>query len=157
MKVQEEVDVPTSDPDYYASLRVDPTANSVTIRKAVVRELRKWGARQNANDPAESHEARRQVQLLADISSVLLDPTRKAIYDEQQAHPNDEQAEDEAERMVADANVVGFKTDSGGQLTPERQVHDSRESSPPRPLSKGECELLSQIEANLPDFISVVP
>jgi hypothetical protein len=83
--------MPTDEPDdYYAAIGVDAGANSVTIRKALVREQRIWGVRQNAHDRAASHEAERRVQLLAEIGDVLLDPKRKATYDKRQVQPSDQ-------------------------------------------------------------------
>jgi curved DNA-binding protein CbpA len=149
--------MPTNDPDYYLALGVDSNADSVTIRKALVRELRKWGVRQNAPDPAESHEAQRQVQLLTEVSNVLLDPSRKATYDKHQAHPNhDEAVIERPKRNLAHSNATRFKPDSvGWQESPSKHAHDNTGAPPSPPLSKGELEILSQIELNLPDFIDV--
>jgi hypothetical protein len=67
--------------DYYAVLGVDPGADSVTIRKAVVAAQRRWGARQNAPDLATRQEAERYAQVLTEVRDALLDPGRRALYD----------------------------------------------------------------------------
>jgi peptidylprolyl isomerase len=77
--------IPTGDTDYYALLAVDPSADAVAIRKAWAVQQRLWGVRQNAPDLAARHEAERQVQLLAEVRDVLLDPLRRAAYDQHQA------------------------------------------------------------------------
>ena len=69
--------------DYYALLGVDPGADAVTIRKAVVGEQRRWGARQNSPELATRQEAERYAQLLTEVRDVLLDPGRRALYDVQ--------------------------------------------------------------------------
>jgi peptidylprolyl isomerase len=77
--------IPTGDTDYYALLAVDPGADAVAIRKAWAVQQRLWGVRQNAPDLAARHEAERQVQLLGEVRDVLLDPLRRAAYDQHQA------------------------------------------------------------------------
>jgi hypothetical protein len=67
--------------DYYALLGVDPGADAVTIRKAVVGEQRRWGARQNSPELATRQAAERYAQLLTEVRDVLLDPGRRALYD----------------------------------------------------------------------------
>jgi hypothetical protein len=73
--------MPAVEVDYYALLAVDPGADAVTIRKALVGEQRLWGVRQNAPDLATRHAAERRVQLLAEVRDILLDPSRRALYD----------------------------------------------------------------------------
>ena len=75
--------MPTQDTDYYALLGVDPGAATIAIRKALVREQRLWGLRQNANDPGTRQDAERRVQLLVTVADVLLKPStvRSTIND----------------------------------------------------------------------------
>ncbi|HLZ26774.1 MAG TPA: hypothetical protein VKV73_05580 [Chloroflexota bacterium] len=77
--------MPTVDADYYALLRVAPSADAATIRTAWAAEQRLWGVRQNAPDLSTRHAAERHVQLLGEVKDLLLDPVRRAQYDLERA------------------------------------------------------------------------
>jgi hypothetical protein len=74
---------PEVEVDYYALLGIDPGADAVTIRKALVGEQRLWGVRQNAPDLAARHAAELRMLTLVEARDVLLDPSRRALYDVQ--------------------------------------------------------------------------
>jgi signal peptidase I len=97
--------MPSSNPEYYALLGVDPDADSIMIRKALVREQRFWGLRQNAPDPEARGEAERRVQFLAEASDVLLDAGKRATYDHRRlsraAEPRTSQSADSRNSVPA--------------------------------------------------------
>jgi curved DNA-binding protein CbpA len=75
--------MPESDIDYYAILKVRPTANVEQIRAAYLRQIGQWHPDRNA-----SQEATRRTAQINAAWEVLQDPSRRAAYDRQRKRPS---------------------------------------------------------------------
>lgn len=69
--------------NYYALLRIESTATEDEVRKALNREQRLWTNRTNAPDIQRQQAAQRQLKLLDEAESVLLDVIKRREYDRQ--------------------------------------------------------------------------
>jgi DnaJ-class molecular chaperone len=67
--------------NYYDLLKLDSTAQSEEIKKAVHSELQVWTIRANTLQIDLRKEAERMVKALEQAESILTDPDKRAIYD----------------------------------------------------------------------------
>ena len=115
--------------NYYQILKVEQDAAEGDIRKAIYREQRLWTNKTNAPDLLRQQEAQRQVKLLDNAESILLDPAKRAEYDRQIAAQAGaatrttapdlagvEDAAEEVRRLLADGRVAYVNT--AGRVEP---------------------------------------
>ena len=69
--------------DLYRVLNVQPHASSEEVKQAIIRESRLWSNRTNAPQIERRQEAERMVKLLEQAEAILLDPSKRAAYDQQ--------------------------------------------------------------------------
>lgn len=69
--------------NYYTLLRIESTAPEEEVRNALNREQRLWTNRTNAPDLQRQQTAQRQLRLLDEAESVLLDAIKRREYDNQ--------------------------------------------------------------------------
>jgi tetratricopeptide (TPR) repeat protein len=67
--------------NYYRTLKIEPAASEVEIKKAILNAQRFWNPRVNHSDLARRQEAERMVKLLAEAEQILLNAPRKQQYD----------------------------------------------------------------------------
>lgn len=69
--------------NYYDILEVAQTSSTDEIEKAIKQQRRVWAKRQSLPDQERRHQAERRMAEIADAERILLDPTRRASYDQE--------------------------------------------------------------------------
>jgi len=97
--------------NYYAQLKVSPTASEEEIKKAINRELRVWSNRTNAPQMERRQEAEKMVKQLEEAERILLNAAQRKEYDLQlKTAPTEERQVDEAVlRDTADLVQEGWR------------------------------------------------
>lgn len=102
------------DVDYYALLGVPRNADSAAVEAAVKKAMREWRKRTEAADLSVRQEAELKVKQIEDARTTLLDPSKRAAYDQDLAH---------GVKQVAPPTSTGGTAPGGGSWLDQAEAH----------------------------------
>ena len=103
--------------NYYELLGLDQSASEDEIRAKLKEKKRIWTQRQNAPRPEQQQEATNNLRLVPEIEATLLDPQKRAAYDQQLKTASREEARVDTSKLeVEDLIQEGWRLLSVGNV-----------------------------------------
>ena len=118
-----------SETDLYTLLDLSPDADEEAIRRACARASATWSSRAAMSaSVAKRHAAEAMVQTVAQARAVLLDPGRRAVYDERRSHGADPVVGPEQMADAPEARATRFGLPAQvATISPVKATHSSRQ------------------------------
>jgi curved DNA-binding protein CbpA len=109
--------------NFYKILEIKTTASNAEVKRALHEALRLWSNRTNAPQIDQRHKAEHMIKLLEEAEAILLNPDRRAEYDDQlEIAPH----EDSEKPEIENSDSADEEIDSAQEVDEETEPKNSR-------------------------------